>query len=127
MIDLAEVLKNIQPIEKVWGREYVIENVPGWNAFDKGYCSKILQLDRNCQCSLHYHPIKTETFFVLEGTVYLEMVPELKVLQPGDKQLIRPETKHRFSSYTGANIVEISTAHSDEDVVRLEPSCRDLH
>ena len=126
MINLAEVLKNIKPIEKVWGREYVIENVPGWNGFDKGYCSKILQLDPNCQCSLHYHPIKKETFFVLEGVVYLEALPELVVLAPGDKYLILPETKHRFSSYTGANILEISTAHSDEDVVRLEPSKRDL-
>lgn len=64
---------------------------------------------------------------MLDGIVRLEQrdvrgVPFEEILKPGDQRLIMPKTPHRFSSLEGAMISEVSTMHSDEDVVRIEES-----
>lgn len=107
-------------VEKVWGKET-------WLVNDE-YCGKILSLKPGYACSLHYHPVKRETFYVQFGSVTLERhLPDgikLELLLPGDTRTIPAHTPHRFSSQTGAEIIEISTHHSDEDVVRIEESRR---
>jgi len=107
-------------IKKAWGTEMVICNEPE-------YCAKFLMIDAGKRCSLHYHKVKKETFHVHRGLVRLEQrdvrgaaIDEL--LKMGESRTIMPGTPHRFSSYLGATILEVSTHHSDEDVVRIEPS-----
>lgn len=110
-------------IKKVWGREEVIANTPL-------YCGKILHLKKGAMCSLHYHPVKMETFYILKGSVRMEMDiepgsrgPRSKTLmRPGDTVLIPPRFAHRFFGIEKSRILEISTHHDDKDVVRLEPS-----
>jgi mannose-6-phosphate isomerase-like protein (cupin superfamily) len=105
---------------KLWGTEFWLTNT------DK-YCAKVLEVMPNWSCSLHYHPVKQETFYVLEGEVKLEQrdvrgVPFEEILKAGDQRLIMPKTPHRFSSLEGAQILEISTHHEDEDTIRIEES-----
>ncbi len=106
-------------VEKAWGKEI-------WLCNEKEYCAKWLLISPGKQCSLHLHPIKKETFVVIKGEVRLEHDGKLERLHEGDIRTILPKTLHRFGSYYGAKILEISTHHSDNDVLRTEPS-GDLH
>lgn len=115
-------------VEKLWGSETWLEN-------SEKYCMKLLFLKPGFQSSLHYHKIKTETFLVVAGRVKLELLPyyythpdqadvvQVRRLQPYQAITLNPFTPHRFSTISEeAVIVEASTEHSDDDVVRLEDS-----
>jgi uncharacterized cupin superfamily protein len=84
---------------------------------------------------LHYHRKKEETFLVVSGEVDLDTISpwswgkDKSYLQSrrcvvGDFFTIAPKVlAHRFQHVSGdVRIVEASTFHSDDDVVRLEPS-----
>ena len=58
-------MKNIVP--KEWGSEYWIVN-------NDLYCGKLLTLEKNKRCSVHYHKNKDETFYILEGKIKLELL-----------------------------------------------------
>jgi mannose-6-phosphate isomerase-like protein (cupin superfamily) len=102
-------------VTKDWGYEHVLVNEPE-------YCLKILRILPKKKCSLHYHDTKKETFFVRDGFMRLEHGNSDELLKPGEQRTIMPKTTHRFSSILGATILEVSTHHSDADVVRIEPS-----
>ena len=108
----------IKVVEKVWGKEF-------WYANEPEYCMKILAIQSGFQCSLHYHPIKKETFLCVDEGILVEVNDTYRVLKEGDTCTVDPNTKHRFSYNGGlssARLMEISSHHSDDDVVRLEPS-----
>ena len=106
----------IKVVEKAWGREL-------WLANEPEYCLKKLILDEGYACSLHYHPIKKETFFVDYGSCFIRIGREIRELHLGDSVVIEPTTPHQFWSVKGdCHILEVSTHHSDDDVVRLEES-----
>src|SRR5689334_10285311 len=115
-------------VNKVWGHEEIVTN-------NDKYCMKMLFLRDGYQSSMHYHKVKDETFLVISGRVKLEVMPYFKSspdyadvvhtirLKQGASYRLEPMTPHRFTSIDGdAVIVEASTPHSDEDVVRLEES-----
>lgn len=54
----------INHVKKVWGSE-------DWLVNNDKYCAKFLNLDRGAECSVHYHAVKDETFYVLAGEVEL--------------------------------------------------------
>lgn len=118
----------IQVVPKVWGQERWLENGE--------YCIKYLEITPGFRCSLHYHPKKRETFLVQSGVVRLEQrdvrghdIDEMLI--EGDYRTIEPKTPHRFSSFTGATIIEVSTHHEDSDCIRITESGKigdeDLH
>jgi uncharacterized cupin superfamily protein len=114
------VFPNAKYVPKEWGAEI-------WLVNNELYCAKYLLLEPGWQCSLHCHAEKDETFFVLEGRCNLEFGMERRVLQKGDLQRIAPGMYHRFSCNRYdplCTILEVSTHHSDEDVLRKEPSGR---
>ena len=104
-------------VKKVWGKEIWIANFPE-------YCGKLLCIDKNAQSSLHYHIKKMETFFCIKGTVCLFANGIYNIITPNtDPVTIMPGDHHRFVNLgDDAMLMEVSTFHSDEDVVRLEPS-----
>jgi quercetin dioxygenase-like cupin family protein len=114
-------ITHVEVIEKVWGREHVITN-------NDCYCGKILEIDSGGCSSIHYHPLKDETFYILEGSCYFWLgkdEDDVSTLVKGDIVRLRPNTIHGFACFPGmkpCRIIEISTPHSDEDVVRLVPS-----
>jgi len=107
-----------QTVKKVWGTEVILMNGE--------HCVKYLFIDPGMQCSLHYHPVKEEAFYVIEGECFIQTSvvadAEPKVFRRGNVQRIPHGMPHRFGSLHGAVIREFSTHHDDADVVRLEPS-----
>ncbi len=101
-------------IPKVWGKEIWIVNC-------EEYCGKLLMLNKGAESSYHYHPQKKETFYCLEGEVILTVKGEdsFLLIEP---YTIQPNTPHSFYGLTDATILEVSTKHDDNDVVRLRES-----
>jgi D-lyxose ketol-isomerase len=122
-LKLEEVLKIVP---KGWGEERWIHN-------DELYCGKILVVNEGKRCSLHYHKLKTESFYLQQGRVRMELtdlegghqsppvIREVFEMGPGDALLLKPGLVHRFTSLEGdAHIFEFSTQHFDEDSHRIE-------
>lgn len=99
--------------EKIWGYE-------DWIINDKDYCGKRLVLNKGYQCSIHYHQIKKETFYVAKGLVLLQVGAERVLLEPGKSLEIKPGEQHRFIGITNAEIMEFSTHHDERDSYRDE-------
>lgn len=108
----------MKTVKKVWGEEQ-------WIANNKLYCGKILKLKKNYCCSYHAHPVKDETFYILSGEVLLRHADDkFSMLQKGDTVRIMPGEYHSFTGISDAVILEISTSHSDDDVIRKDKSRR---
>lgn len=101
-------------VEKIWGEEHWIVN--------REYCGKKLVLRKGFRCSLHFHEVKDEVFYVIGGRVLLECGGEVRVLTPGDHHHVAPGARHRFWGLEDSEIIEFSTHHEDEDSYRLETS-----
>lgn len=105
----------MKKVIKVWGwEEWIVNN--------DLYCGKFLYLKKGFQCSLHYHPKKHETFFIEHGKVIMECKNDTTIMGAGKTITILPKTRHRFTGLEDSVIIEISTPHSDGDVVRIEES-----
>jgi mannose-6-phosphate isomerase-like protein (cupin superfamily) len=118
--------EQVKVVPKGWGEERWLHN-------DELYCGKILIVNEGKRCSLHYHQLKTETFYIQQGRVRMELT-DLKAgretppvileefeMQAGDTLLLKPGMVHRFTSLEGdAHIFEFSTQHFDEDSHRIE-------
>lgn len=110
-------------IAKLWGYEEILVDTPR-------YCGKILHFDKGFTGSLHYHRDKDETFYVMEGIVEVEFGPSTdelvhSVLFTGEVLRLPHGTWHRVSAaYGDAKLIEFSTHHDDDDVVRYESSRR---
>ena len=102
---------------KVWGHEEWIVN-------HEKYCGKKLVFKKGGRCSLHYHKIKDETFYVVNGKVFLELIDGDKkikrVMTPGDVQRIQTGVIHRLTALQDSEVMEFSTFHMEEDSYRLE-------
>ena len=101
--------------EKSWGSE-------DWVVNNEKYCGKILSLKRGYQCSVHYHKIKEETFYVNKGLVIIQVNGEEYLMKPGQSLEIKPGDKHRFIGIIDAEIIEFSTQHVEEDSFREDKS-----
>ncbi len=108
-------------VPKLWGREEWIVN-------GEKYCGKKLIFMQGYRFSLHYHKIKEESFYVLSGSVFLELVDQgvrsERILTPGDVVHVKPYVQHRITALTEAELFEFSTHHMDDDSYRLEESCK---
>ena len=105
----------MKKVKKLWGHEAIIIN-------KKDYCGKILYLKKGFCSSLHYHKIKDETFYVLDGEVLMEYDNKKILMKKGDDVNILPNKKHRFSGIKDSKIIEFSTHHYDDDSYRIEKS-----
>ena len=99
-------------VPKSWGEEHWIVN--------RDYCGKKLVLKKGHRCSLHFHKVKDEVFYVIKGRVYLELGDEKVVLVPGDHRHVATGTVHRFTGLADSEIIEFSTHHEDSDSHRVE-------
>ena len=125
-------------VKKSWGWELWFANVQEetdiseWEDLVKpkftDYCGKLLYIEHGKWSSkgrYHYHKIKDETFFVIEGILQLDIVDEddrmdTITLAPNHTYRLKPGQKHRFTSVTetGCKFIEASTFHSDDDSYR---------
>lgn len=108
---------------KKWGYELWIHN-------DSKYCGKLLFFKEGKQCSLHYHKIKHETFYLQSGRMLLEYYPEIKegvigsdytetLLTPGDVFEVPVKTPHRLIALEDSELFEFSTQHFEDDSHRI--------
>ncbi len=111
----------LQTVTKVWGREIWISN----NAL---YCGKILEISKGKRCSLHYHKLKTESFYLRSGRlrVRLKESPDSALvrefeLNSGECLDVSPGLVHQMEALEDAELYEFSTQHFDEDSHRLMP------
>lgn len=106
-------------VNKIWGKEEIVVN-------NELYCSKFLHLKKDFKCSYHCHKIKTETFYVLSGSVLMKYGSEknysYKELEKGDSMLVLPGLYHSFIGLEDAIILEVSTQDFKDDSYRLDSS-----
>jgi quercetin dioxygenase-like cupin family protein len=111
---------------KGWGHEL-------WLANTELYCGKILELWEDKECSIHYHKIKHETFYVYEGKMLVRVweepfeaedladvpVSEFVMLE-GERLIVPPNTPHQFRGLAKfTEFIEFSTQHFEEDSYRI--------
>lgn len=77
------------------------------------------------RCSMHFHVIKSETFFVESGKIQMEFVhkngkKEVFEMVPGDTCEITPGLMHRFTGIEDSAVFEFSTQHFEDDSYRVE-------
>lgn len=103
----------MKTVKKKWGREE-------WLVNNDKYCAKFLHVKKGAQSSYHYHPKKQETFYCIDGEIMLTVRGvEFLLTEP---YTLNPSTLHSFFGMTAGCILEISTPHSDDDVIRLTES-----
>ncbi len=102
-------------VEKTWGSE-------DWLVNCDEYCAKILTVNQHCGGSYHHHERKDETFKCLSGEARLLLAGYEGIieLRAGDFVRVHPSTAHLLIgvSEEPCIILEVSTHHDDEDVVR---------
>jgi len=109
--------ETIKWVQKVWGWEEWLVNC-------SKYCCKRLYLDKGAVSSLHRHSKKQETFFALSGQTGLHIDGKDYMLNPDSRpKTVYPKQEHQFTGLSeGIVILEISTRHDEEDVIRISES-----
>jgi len=106
----------IKEVKKDWGKEEWFEN--------DTLCLKKLYVNKDWQCSLHYHKRKDEIFYIEKGEFLIEIQnenEEIKKCRLPEGHYVRviPHMLHRFTGLKNENvIVEFSTHHEDSDSYR---------
>jgi mannose-6-phosphate isomerase-like protein (cupin superfamily) len=104
---------------KGWGSETVIHNT--------AYCMKVLRFNPDTLSSFHLHLEKTETWYVESGVFYVTLIEQPSAIKmkyrliPGDTLHLPAGTPHQLNCIEGGTIIEASTYHDDDDVVRIRP------
>ena len=105
--------------EKGWGREL-------WLVNSDLYCGKIMELSKGKRCSIHFHKLKDETFYILSGHVQMNLFengypgePTSFAMKPGDTVHIPQQLIHQFIGLKESRILEMSTQHFESDSYRL--------
>lgn len=107
-------------IPKGWGSEEI------WATNDK-YCGKLLNFNVGAKFSMHFHALKDETWYVLEGRFIVECIDTrnastyTKTLTKGDVWYNPPLLPHRLTCIEKGSIIEVSTPDSVEDNYRVLP------
>lgn len=102
-------------VPKGWGYEV-------WLVNKEQYCGKILHFDAGKRCSMHYHKMKDETFYLASGRIVLvsQSNPEINgILNPGAIIHIPTMTSHQMIAAVESEIIEFSTQHFEEDSYRI--------
>jgi len=111
--------KKVKKTSTGWGNELEVHN-------GDGYCGRILTVEEGKKSSYHYHLKKNETFYVLDGTLEIDLSFDLHskstVLRKGECIDIPRYVLHRFKGKTNVTVLEISTYDDGEDdIIRCEP------
>jgi mannose-6-phosphate isomerase-like protein (cupin superfamily) len=116
---MNRVRKPVRIVPKGWGREV-------WIANNDLYCGKILEIRKGKRCSLHFHKLKAESFYLRAGRLKVrvkesadaEAVEEFE-LEAGDCMDVPRGLIHQMEALEDAELLEFSTQHFDSDSYRL--------
>jgi mannose-6-phosphate isomerase-like protein (cupin superfamily) len=109
----------VRIVPKGWGREI-------WIANSEHYCGKILEIRKGKRCSLHYHKVKRETFFLRVGRLKVrvkesalsEQLQEFE-LHAGECMDVPLGLVHQMEALEDSELYEFSTQHFESDSHRL--------
>ena len=107
-------------VPKGWGHEIIFEN-------NNLYCGKLLCFKAGAKFSMHYHMIKDETWYVLDGLFRVHFIEtndasrHEAILKPGTTWRNRPLQPYQLECLEEGTIIEVSTADSVEDNYRVYP------
>jgi len=111
--------KPVHFVKKGWGGEV-------WIANNELYCGKILRFDQGKRCSLHFHKLKTESFYLHSGRLLLRIMESFEAttveefeLVAGECMDIAPGLVHQMVALEDSELFEFSTQHFEEDSYRL--------
>lgn len=120
-VNLLNLNNNLmKKVDKGWGYELWIHN-------DNKYCGKLLFFEKGKKCSMHYHKIKSETFYLYSGLLKCNFYNlgskednrEI-IMKPGDMKEIPPNLVHKMEAIEESILFEFSTQHFDSDSYRIE-------
>ena len=110
----------MEKVMKTWGYEH-------WFVNTARYCGKMLFVEKGKWSSegrYHYHKLKDETFFIIEGELQIDYVKDgvtrTEILKQYDSFRVEQYVKHRFTAISedGCKFIEASTTHRDTDSYR---------
>lgn len=108
-------------VEGEWGQEECLVN-------HEKYCGKRMLVKKAFQCSMHYHKVKEETFYLVSGKIQFDIEYEGKkssrIMTSGDVQHVHTGMWHHFIVLEDAEIFEFSTFHTDSDSYCKEENTR---
>ena len=106
-------------VEKGWGHEKWIVN-------KEEYCGKLLFLREGKRCSLHYHVLKDEVFYVQSGKILIKFSEDDDiegasefVLNQGENFHVHRGLRHQMLALEETDMFEFSTTHSESDSIRI--------
>ena len=115
----ARPRKPVHVEPKGWGQEIWIANNPL-------YCGKILEIRKGRRCSLHYHKLKTESFYLHKGRLKIRVKESVESdrldefeISPGDCMDVSPGFVHQMEALEDSELFEFSTQHFETDSYRL--------
>ena len=91
------------------------------NLVNRSYCKKAIVMLPGQAHPEHCHKVKEETFFVLHGSMQIDLDGRRVDLAVGDSVLVLPGVKHSFSTSTGVIFEEISSTHRAQDSYYSDP------
>jgi quercetin dioxygenase-like cupin family protein len=107
-------------VNKGWGTEIIFANT-------KDYCGKLLNFNKGSKCSMHFHILKDESWYIFKGKIkYTWIDPtngkqEHQILSVGDVVRNKIGNPHQVEALEETVIFEVSTQHLDEDSYRIFP------
>jgi mannose-6-phosphate isomerase-like protein (cupin superfamily) len=109
----------VRIVPKGWGREV-------WIANNDRYCGKILEIRKGKKLSLHYHKLKTESFYLRSGRLIIRIKESPESTEIEEFELAAGECMdvpiglvHQMEAIEDAELFEFSTQHFDSDSHRL--------
>jgi mannose-6-phosphate isomerase-like protein (cupin superfamily) len=109
----------VRIVLKGWGREV-------WIANGERYCGKILEIRKGKKCSLHFHKLKDESFYLRTGRLLLRVMESKEgpaaqefVLEAGQCMDVPVGLVHQMEALEDAELYEFSSQHFDSDSYRL--------
>lgn len=115
---IKPTFRKLEIVKKGWGEERLIAN-------NDKYCGKLLVFKAGKQFSGHYHMEKTESFYVLSGTLefyYYDLTNADELCftaKEGDIIDIPIGCPHKILALKDTVVVEVSTHHEDTDSFRI--------
>lgn len=89
---------------------------------NQSYCKKLLVLLPGQRHPEHYHAKKHESFYVLMGTLHINLDGQDRVVNAGEVVPVANGVRHSFRSDTGVIFEEVSTTHFANDSFYTDPS-----
>ena len=95
------------------------------NIVNRDYCKSYIVMLQGQNYPCHYHKIKTESFYLLFGSLGVYIEEQEYLLEPGEMLHIERGQDHYNKTDTGAVFEEISTMYMPNDSVYIEQNIRE--